>query len=137
MTTVSPITLVHTHDPRSTSQVKIVKKTIQKAQETKSDVNIALLCLRATPVSGKIPSPAELLYKRTIQDNLPRRFSKEITDDQIIQELVDRQKSQKYYHDQHIKSLPPLVQGQSVKIQNKKEVVMPTCECKSTVSIIS
>ena len=104
------------HYPRSNgfveNQVKIVKKTIQKAQETKSDVNIALLSLRATPVSAKIPSPAEMLYKRTIQDNLPRRFSKEIT------ELVDRQKSQKYYHDQHIKSLPPLVQGQSVRIQN-------------------
>ncbi|PIK51510.1 hypothetical protein BSL78_11615 [Apostichopus japonicus] len=45
-------------------QVQIVKNTMVKAKQTNTDVYLALLCLRATPVDSKIPSPAELLLNR-------------------------------------------------------------------------
>ena len=65
------------HYPRSNgfieSQVKIVKKTLQKAKKSNIDPNIALLCLRSTPIDGQLPSPAELLFGRQVQDNLPRK----------------------------------------------------------------
>ena len=56
------------------SQVKIVKRVLEKAQRSNSDPNIALLCLRSAPVDNKLPSPAELLLGRQIQDNLPRKI---------------------------------------------------------------
>ena len=44
------------HYPRSNgcieSQVKIVKKTLRKAKKSNIDPNIALLCLRSTPIDG-------------------------------------------------------------------------------------
>lgn len=65
------------HYPRSNgfieSQVKIVKKTFQKAKKSNTDPNIALLCLRSTPIDGQLPSPAELLFGRQVRDDLPRQ----------------------------------------------------------------
>ena len=46
------------------AQVKTVKKTLLKAKETKTDPNIALLCLRATPIDKGLPSPTELLLSQ-------------------------------------------------------------------------
>ena len=65
------------HYPRSygfiESQVKIVKKSLAKAKKSGLDPALALLCLRTTPINGKSKSPAELLFGRQLQDNLPRR----------------------------------------------------------------
>ena len=57
------------------SQVKIVKKVLKKAQRSNSDPNIALLYLRWTPIDNKLPSPAQLLLGRQIQDNLPKKIT--------------------------------------------------------------
>ena len=52
------------------SQVKTTKKTLKKAKATNSNPYLTLMCLRSTPIDGKLPSPAELLLRRPIQDNL-------------------------------------------------------------------
>ena len=78
------------------SQVKIVKKVLKKAQRSNSDPNIALLCLRSTPIDNKLPSPAELLLGREIQDNLPRRIQSNHASDEVIHRLQERQASQKF-----------------------------------------
>ena len=52
------------------SQVKTTKKTLKKAKATNSNPYLTLMCLRSTPIDGKLPSPAELLLGRPIQDNL-------------------------------------------------------------------
>ena len=49
----------------------IVKKTLQKAYEAREDPAIALLCLRTTPIETGLPSPAEMMFDRKIQSNLP------------------------------------------------------------------
>jgi len=58
------------------SQVKSVKSALLKSKMTKSDPDMSILYLRVTPVDYKLPSPAELLLGRPIQDNLPRKISK-------------------------------------------------------------
>ena len=91
------------------SQVKRVKRALKKAKRSHSDPNIALLCLRATPIDNKLPSPAELLLRRQLQDNLLRKIQSDHTHDDIISRLQERPVQQKYYHDQHIAALPSLV----------------------------
>ena len=78
------------------SQVKTTKRTMKKAKATKSDQFMALLCLRATPIDNDLPSPAELLLGRPIQDNLPKKTSKAATNKEVTNRLSQRQAAQKY-----------------------------------------
>ena len=102
------------------SQVKNVKLTLKKAKKSHTDPNMALLCLRATPVDNKLASPAELLLGRPVQDNLPRKIPSSVNGEEVVQRLQDKQAKQKAYHDQHATALPSLVPGQSVTIRNHK-----------------
>ncbi|XP_014781662.1 uncharacterized protein K02A2.6-like [Octopus bimaculoides] len=54
-------------------QVQTIKKTIQKCEQSKEDINSALMNLRATPL--KMPSPAEILLSRPITTLVPLRWS--------------------------------------------------------------
>ena len=49
--------------------VQTVKHTLKKVGP-RSDVQVALLVLRATPIDNHLPSPAELLYGRIVVSNL-------------------------------------------------------------------
>ena len=100
------------------SQVKTTKKTLKKAKATNSDPYLALMCLRSTPIDGKLPSPAELLLGRPIQDNLPRRIHASPNNDNITKRLEYRQERQRHYHDRGCKSLPDLAPGQPIRIQD-------------------
>ena len=51
--------------------VGTIKKTLEKACEANEDPAMALLCLRTTPIETGKPSPAEMLFGRKIQSNLP------------------------------------------------------------------
>ena len=81
------------------SQVKTTKKTLKKAKATNSDPYLALTCLRSTAIDGKLPSPAELLLGRPLQDNLPRRIQASPNNDDITERLEYRQERQRHYHD--------------------------------------
>ena len=100
------------------SQVKTTKKTLKKAKATNSDPYLALMCLRSTPIDGKLPSPAELLLGRPIQDNLPRRIQGSPNNDDITERLEYRQERQRHYHDRGCRSLPDLAPGQAIRIQD-------------------
>lgn len=100
------------------SQVKSVKAVLAKAKKTHTDPNLALLCLRATPIDGKLPSPAELLLGRKIQDNLPRMIARTNDSDDVINRLEYRQEVQKHYHDRHVKILPALHPGQPITVRD-------------------
>ena len=76
------------------------------------------MCLRSTPINGKLPSPAELLLGRPIQDNLPRRIRASPNNDDITERLEYRQERQRHYHDRGCKSLPDLAPGQPNIIQD-------------------
>ena len=63
--------------------------------------------------------PADLLYSREIVSNLPRRcVSKKPNKDELRQRLLERQNTQRQYHDQHARDLPPLGVGQPVHVQH-------------------
>jgi len=83
------------HDPRSNgfieSQVKSVKAALLKAKNSHRDPDMALLCLRTTPMDHKLPSPAELLLGRAIQDNLPRKIPSEALNEVVTPRLEERQ----------------------------------------------
>ena len=112
------------HYPRSNgfieSQVKAVKAALLKAKMSRTDPNIALLCLRATPIDSHLPSPADVLFRRPLQDNLPKKFQRNIVDESITDRLQQRQETQKLYHDNCSKKLPSLTPGQKVVIQSAK-----------------
>ena len=54
--------------------------------------------------------------KRKLQDNLPRKITRDHNSDDIITKLEQRQEKQKQYHDQQLK--PALQSGQSVSVRN-------------------
>ena len=89
------------HYPRSNgfieSQVKSVRSAVMKSKTTKSDPNISLPCPRSTFVDHNLPSLAELLLGRPIQDNLPRKISRDPSDGEVNSRLTERQQPQKYY----------------------------------------
>ena len=79
---------------------------------------MSLLCLRSTPVDSQLPSPAELLYQRKLQSNLPIRVGNQIPDkDKINRQLTEQR--MKYYHDRNATDLSPLTAGQPVHIQDQ------------------
>ena len=51
--------------------VQTVKDLLHKCKESGQDPHLAMLCLRSTPLSHDLPSPAELLNGRVYQTNLP------------------------------------------------------------------
>ena len=106
------------HYPRSNgfieSQVKSVKSAPLKSKMTNSDPDMSLLCLRATPVDHKIPSPAELLLGHPIQDNLPRKISR----DPSISRLIETQQLQKHYYDRSAKPLQELAPRKRITIED-------------------
>ena len=107
------------HFPQSNgfieSQVKMIRNTLKKAQQTKTDPYLALLCLRATPIDNKLSTSAELVLGR--QDNLARKIQRDRTSEEIIETLGERQQRQKHYFDRGTKPLPELLPRQPINIQ--------------------
>ena len=100
--------------------IQTVKNTLKKAKADGKDLNMALLCVRATPLDTDIPSPAELLYGRKIRGPLPIRIRNTIsTKDRLRELLLERQQKQKHYADAHAHDLPPLAVGQKVRVQDQ------------------
>ena len=50
--------------------IQTVKLTMKKARRTGTDPELALLCVRATPLDARVGSPADLLYGRPLRTNL-------------------------------------------------------------------
>ena len=100
------------------NQVKIVKSALQKTKTTNADPDMALLCLRTTPIGSNLPSPAELLLGRKLQDNLPRVIQRSYNSEDITKHLNERQETQRFYHDRSVKTLPVLPTGTSITIQD-------------------
>ena len=99
--------------------VQTVKNTIRKAKMDERDPELALLCLRTTPISGKIRSPIEMLMGRKAKANLPISMRNQPADsEQTSAALRDRQVSQKSTYDSRVGAeLPQLYAGQHVRFQ--------------------
>ena len=77
--------------------MKGVQRTLQKVQKDGSDLYLALLMLRSTPVDFKLSFLAELLQGQSFQSTLPKLSLGE----DVLQRLVGKQTQQKRYYDEH------------------------------------
>lgn len=111
------------HYPQSNGfierMVGTVKSTLEKAQQTNVDPQMALLCLRSTPVDNQLPSPAELLYGRKIRANLPLHSN--TMDDSNQNHLLERQQRMKEQYDSSSGTeLTKLLPGMPVATQSMR-----------------
>ena len=107
-----------------------MKSALLKSKMAKSDPNMSLLYLRATPVDHKLPSPAELLLGRPIRDDLPRKISRNPSSEDVISRLIERQQLQKHYYDRSAKPLPELAPGQRITIKDPASLTWKPAEVK-------
>lgn len=111
------------HYPQSNGfierQVQTVKHTIKKAKQSKTDVHLAMLSLRATPIDNHLPSPGELLFNRKIRSSLPTKIHNTQPDrDKLSERLVERQSQQKINFDKGTRHLSPMIPGQVVRVKD-------------------
>ena len=114
--------------------VQTVKNILKKCRDSKTDFDLALLCLRTTPVDYNIPSPAELLFTRKVKANLPVKIENPISSkDRVYQQLTHRQEKQKEHYDRGAKDLPPLIPKQPILVQTPQSGRWKKAEVKKCV----
>ena len=94
---------------------KSVKHALQCSKYSSADPQLALLVLQATPINGKLPSPAELLYWHQLRTTIPTKICK--TDPaalQVCEWIATHSDTCKSQADEHCKPLAPLYAGQPV-----------------------
>ena len=98
--------------------VQTVKEALTKAQQTKADPDLALLCLRTMPFSSSLPSPTEILTGRKAVSTIPTKPTSPQPEDNICQELQQRQLTQKLQYERTARDLSPLIPGQQIRHQD-------------------
>jgi hypothetical protein len=90
--------------------VQTVNDMFMKAEHGNSDIYVSLKEYRASPIDGVRLSHAQLLMNRQLKTKLP--VSSELLKPEVVKskqkELVERQKSQKFYYEKKSKPLPSL-----------------------------
>ena len=111
------------HYPQSNGfierQIGWLKPIIKKCIKSGQNINMALMNIRATPVSNNIPSPAELLMKRKITTLLPSRS--EMDYEPIKHQMQNKKHQQMLQFNKTAapNDLPPLYPGQDVRVFDK------------------
>ena len=73
--------------------IKFIKQSIEKCIDTRSDIHIALLQIRSTPLGSGLPNPAMLLFNHQIMGIVPivnRPPINSNNDDENFEALVKR-----------------------------------------------
>jgi len=91
-------------------RVQTIKHLFTRAREGGQDPNMAMLCLRTTPLDHQTPSPRELLNGRKYRSNIPTTTVTRLKESpaSYTDNVQRRQDIQKAYHDRDAKSLLPL-----------------------------
>ena len=97
--------------------VGVVKKTLQKCLESGQDPHMAMLCIRTTPIGPKLPSPAELMFGRKVQSNLPAVNLADL-DDCTKDDLRDLREHHDAPYNSRSRPLDELNPGNSVRVQD-------------------
>ena len=94
--------------------VHYIKGTLKKS----SDIQLALLNIRATPVDANLPSPADMFLGRPLATLLPSRSEPGV--EKHRDRMQERQTEMKDQHDKTSRKedLPSLYTGQAVRILN-------------------
>ena len=100
---------------KAESAVKAAKRLIKKCVKEKSDMHLALLELRNTPMQGMECSPAQLMFQRQTRSTLPVQAEllkpKVTKPKHSIEQRVLRQKKS---YDSHATDLKPIPEGSPV-----------------------
>ena len=97
--------------------IRTVKNTLDKARKTGVDPYLAMLSIRATPISDKIPSPARLLLGRKLQINMSSYATPPDNRDITMQQLTQRKHSQEFYLGRHARTRHPLIHGNQITVK--------------------
>ena len=102
--------------------VQTVKRLFKKAQDEGKDIEMGLLELRNTPITGLDESPAQLLMSRHLRSQLPRvpAMLKPRIAEGVREKLKQRQQVQKSQYDKGTKPLSELKPGDTVRYQVNK-----------------
>jgi hypothetical protein len=103
--------------PQSNGFAERMVQTVKDRMNKCKDINLALLHLRNTPTSYLLPSPAQLLYNRSLNSTLPTINEKEHNTD-AHKALKAAQMKQKEYYDRGAQQRAELSPGQPVMLQN-------------------
>lgn len=100
---------------KAENAVKTAKSIMKKAKASGTDPYLAMLDFRNTPTQGMNTSPAQRLFSRRTKTLLPT--SQQLLEPQTMNDNMEKVKSrQKEYYDKSAKPLPPLQQGDTVRI---------------------
>ena len=98
--------------------VQMIKQLFSKVKESNTSIDLTLLEYRNTPFFGMDLSPAQLLMSRRLRSNLP--MTKSLLSPQINENAKDnlqiRQQKQEQYYNRGARPLPPLPQGDVVRL---------------------
>lgn len=96
--------------------VQTVKNTIKKTKKSGTDLDVALMDLRATPVDQRLPSPAEMLFGRQIRTCLPSNHPiiPSVINQNHMEERRQTMANQQAFLGRT--ELPPLIRGQRVRV---------------------
>ena len=102
--------------------VQTAKRLIKKCREDNTNVYLALLNLRNTPVP-RIGSPAQRMFGRRTKTLMPTSdllLKPETQKPEIVkQKLTDRGNQSKQLYDKHAREMQPLVIGDTVRVRDR------------------
>lgn len=116
---ISPlVTCIHKRMVRLNKGVQIVKRLLKKASDSNADPYLALLSYRAASLECGA-SPTELLMRRKLRTTLPHILENDDNrnDDKLADKWMRLKHRQKMNYDRTARSLEPLQERDSVKIE--------------------
>ena len=97
--------------------VQTMKASLIKTTEEGKDVNLALLAYKTTPLSHRLPSPAELLNSRKYKTLLPTQIVPTRLQESYRQIMDQGKWVQAQLYNKNTRVLPRLEQCQKVVVQ--------------------
>ncbi|CAB4040233.1 Transposon Ty3-G Gag-Pol poly [Paramuricea clavata] len=97
--------------------VQTIKSLTKKTSRDEEDPYLALMNFRACPGPDGSPAPTTMLMNRKLRTRLPRLKQETL---HLNKSVLEKQQKQKQYYDVKTKSLRPLAEGSTVRIQHGK-----------------
>ena len=107
--------------PQSNGQSKTTVQTVKSMLEKADDPYKALLSYQNTPLENVNLSPSQMLMGRCLRTQVP--MTREMLrpqlyePEEVLPKLKERQRKQQLQHDKTAKELPPLRNGEFVRVQ--------------------
>ena len=107
--------------PQSNGQSERTVQTVKSMLEKADDPYKALLSYRNTPLEDVNLSPSQMLMGRRLRTQIPmtrEMLKPQLYDpEEVLPKLKERQRKQQLQHDKTAKELPPLRNGEFVRVQ--------------------